>query len=431
MTATQRIAVHAIQDRRRRAVPRPWVVRWTVDGKEHSRAFSHRVPADQYRAKLLAAVANGERFAVKSGEPTSWSKVDLSVAAWARTWVEQNWSTWKPNSRRSAVEAVTRFVIEAVDAKAAAQPTSLRSDVTAWLRSGLTKCSEQPEEMPAWVARWTLPVSSLDTARCVLLETELTTGDDGRPLGAKTASRYRIVAKTLLADAVTNGHLASNPWPTKKRRRSATKVKHAVDVRTLPTPADARAALARVVTHQPGSRGIHVLLSLVYFAGLRPSEARGLYVEDLALPEQGWGSARIHRAYTGIGEAWGDEHELEGDTKTSVNRDVPLHPHLVEVLREYIGDRINGPVVRTRKGNPPSLSNMLRSWRRAQGSNPRWSTYDLRHAAATTWLAAGVPIGEVARRLGHSPEVLLSTYAGVLLGDIETSNARIEQALAT
>lgn len=60
MTATQRIAVHAIQDRRRRVVPRPWVVRWTVDGKEHSRAFSHRVPADQYRAKLLAAVANGE-----------------------------------------------------------------------------------------------------------------------------------------------------------------------------------------------------------------------------------------------------------------------------------------------------------------------------------------------------------------------------------
>jgi len=345
--------------------------------------------------------------------------------------VEQNWSTWKPNSRRSAVEAVTRFVIEAVDGKASAQPTSLRSDVTAWLRSGLTKCSKQLVEMPAWVARWSLPVSSLGTAHCVLLETELTTGDDGRPLGAKTASRNRIVAKTHLADAVAVGHLASNPWPTKKRRGSATKVKHAVDVRTLPTPADARAALASVVTHQPGSRGIHVLLSLVYFAGLRPSDAHGLYVEDLALPKQGWGSARILRAYTGIGEAWGDEHELEGDTKTSVNHDVPLHPDLVEVLREYIGDRINGPVVRTTKGNPPSLPNMLHSWRRAQGSNSRWSTYDLRHAAVTTWLAAGVPIGEVARRFGHSPELLPSTYAGVLLGDIETSNARIEQTLAT
>jgi hypothetical protein len=49
----------------------------------------------------------------------------------------------------------------------------------------------------------------------------------------------------------------------------------------------------------------------------------------------------------------------------------------------------------------------------------------------TTWLAAGVPIGEVARRLGHSPEVLLSTYAGVLIGDGHTSNVRIEQVLAT
>lgn len=39
--------------------------------------------------------------------------------------------------------------------------------------------------------------------------------------------------------------------------------------------------------------------------------------------------------------------------------------------------------------------------------------------------------GRESRRLGHSPEVLLSTYAGVLLGDIETSNARIEQTLTT
>ena len=73
----------------------------------------------------------------------------------------------------------------------------------------------------------------------------------------------------------------------------------------------------------------------------------------------------------------------------------------------------------------------LPSWWRAQGPNPRWSTYDLRHAAATTWLAAGVPIGEVARRLGHSPEVLLSTYAGVLIGDVDASNARIEQTFTT
>ena len=59
----------------------------------------------------------------------------------------------------------------------------------------------------------------------------------------------------------------------------------------------------------------------------------------------------------------------------------------------------------------------------------RRTPYDLRHACATLWLGAGVPVGEVARRLGHSPEVLLKKYAGVLSGDEDLSNARIDAAL--
>ena len=37
--------------------------------------------------------------------------------------------------------------------------------------------------------------------------------------------------------------------------------------------------------------------------------------------------------------------------------------------------------------------------------------YDLRHTAASRWIAEGVDVLEVARRLGHSPTMTLSTYA--------------------
>jgi hypothetical protein len=57
--------------------------------------------------------------------------------------------------------------------------------------------------------------------------------------------------------------------------------------------------------------------------------------------------------------------------------------------------------------------------------------YALRHAAATTWLRAGVPLGEVARRLGHSVETLVSTYVGALQGDDVTANKLIDATLAT
>ena len=42
---------------------------------------------------------------------------------------------------------------------------------------------------------------------------------------------------------------------------------------------------------------------------------------------------------------------------------------------------------------------------------------------------AGVPAGEAALRLGHSVEMLLTTYAGVLEADEELANQRLEAAL--
>ncbi|MFL6056477.1 MAG: hypothetical protein ACJ72W_26805 [Actinoallomurus sp.] len=56
--------------------------------------------------------------------------------------------------------------------------------------------------------------------------------------------------------------------------------------------------------------------------------------------------------------------------------------------------------------------------------------YDLRHACATLLLNAEVPPKEVARRLGHSVEVLWKVYAGCLDGDEERINRMIEKALA-
>src|SRR5690349_5355127 len=51
--------------------------------------------------------------------------------------------------------------------------------------------------------------------------------------------------------------------------------------------------------------------------------------------------------------------------------------------------------------------------------------YDLRHAAVSLWLNAGVPAPTVARRAGHSVDVLLRVYANCVDGDDEIANQRI------
>ncbi|MEP7112211.1 MAG: hypothetical protein ABI862_03010 [Ilumatobacteraceae bacterium] len=55
--------------------------------------------------------------------------------------------------------------------------------------------------------------------------------------------------------------------------------------------------------------------------------------------------------------------------------------------------------------------------------------YDCRHAAATTWLRAGMPLAETARRLGQSVETLVTTYVGALDDEEHTANQRIDTYL--
>lgn len=54
--------------------------------------------------------------------------------------------------------------------------------------------------------------------------------------------------------------------------------------------------------------------------------------------------------------------------------------------------------------------------------------YDLRHAAVSLWLNAGVPATQVAEAAGHSVNVLLRVYAKCLDGRDEAAK-RIEAAL--
>ena len=55
--------------------------------------------------------------------------------------------------------------------------------------------------------------------------------------------------------------------------------------------------------------------------------------------------------------------------------------------------------------------------------------YDLRHAAVSLWLNAGVPATQVAERAGHSVEVLLRVYAKCVDDGDKIANMRIDAVL--
>ena len=90
------------------------------------------------------------------------------------------------------------------------------------------------------------------------------------------------------------------------------------------------------------------------------------------------------------------------------------------MLRTWVERARFGPddlIFRTRTGAADRVE-LARAWQRALRSRPpvparlRLPARRRHHLAA-----AGVPLGEVARRLGHSVETLVSTYVGALTGD--------------
>lgn len=425
----QRIKVYGVQDRRNaERVRLPWVVRYTIDGAHRSKSYRTKAEAERHRGALLQAVQDGDRFDLTTGEPESWQMplADLPVHHWTRRWLAEQWPEWQPRSRTSATEALARFVTLAVRPDAD-RPVAIGS----YLRSHLGPATEgdQDGDLERWLDRNCLTLADLDKAVVSDIARELARRLDGEPLAATTAARYRTNARACIRAAVEAGAIPADPWPARSRTRSLRKVarrKPAIDIRSLPDPATMERALAAIGSHQPGSATYRVMTAVAYYAGLRPSEIAMLRVRALVLPTNGWGRIEVTEADISYDEP--------GEPKTGA-RSVPIPHMLVSMLRDWLVDNaLTDPsdlIFRTRNGTRPTASNWGRAWHRALrsiGCEPL-RVYDCRHAAATTWLRAGVPLGEVARRLGHSVDTLVSTYVGALDGDEQIANDRIDLAL--
>jgi integrase len=145
----------------------------------------------------------------------------------------------------------------------------------------------------------------------------------------------------------------------------------------------------------------------------------------LRLPDSGWGLIDVTEADI--------DFDVPGEPKTG-DRRVPIPANLVVLLRSWLDAHDYGPedlMFRTRRGNRPSQSNWCRAWRLALAKigHRHLRPYDCRHFAATSWLHAGVPLAEAARRLGHSVETLVATYVGALDGDEIAANQMIDEYL--
>jgi integrase len=411
--------------------------RWVVGRRQRSKTFVTRAAAVSFVSELRAATNRGEPFDAATGLPVALlpDTRDTTWWQWAVTYIDLKWPTLAPNSRRSVAEAITAVTMALLPVdRGAPAAVELRSAMMGWVFVTNRRTTIVPPpgvaEAVRWLERHSRPLKDLEKpalAREVL--TKLSLNLDGKPAAATTAARKRAVLFNCFELAVERELLVVNPL-TRVRWR-APKTNEAVDPVTVINPTQARALLDAVAA-QPNGRRLVAFFGCMYYSALRPAEALALQREDLDLPQDpakaGW--LRLARSNPNTVGRWTDEgrrtpRQLKHRAVGSV-RMVPCPPELCVLLRAHLagmppawdGRLFQGPYSGDLRDE-----DYLKTWRAARaivltpgevalGKAKR--PYDLRHAAVSTWLAAGHDPARIATWAGHSVAVLLRTYVHLI-----------------
>jgi integrase len=216
--------------------------------------------------------------------------------------------------------------------------------------------------------------------------------------GPESIRKTLVVMQSVLKRAVRDERLSRNPVAA-VRKPAAARREHIV-----PTTPE---AVERLRAKLDGADA--VLVSLIAYGGLRPGEARGLQWSDVT-------DRNLH-----VRRAVGPEGVKA--TKTTKTRTVPL----ASALRADLGawrravDPAAADFILSRADGAPWTTDDYRNWQRRRLRTAVKASgvalarpYDLRHSAASLWIAEGRNPVEVASWLGHDPTMTLRTYAHVV-----------------
>lgn len=242
---------------------------------------------------------------------------------------------------------------------------------------------------------------------------DLSHGDaDTKALGASMVQRTHQVLSAILADAVKDRMIATNPAAGVKLPRKTRK-------RPVFLNHDQVAELASAA----GQYGPLVLL--LAYTGLRWGEATGLRVRDLDMLRK---RATVSENAVQVGSTI-----HVGTTKGHKQRSVPLPafllPHLARQCERKGRDDLLFPGDSGDYLERPHTGSGWFDKACVTADVPRVTPHDLRHTAASLAVSAGANVKAVQRMLGHaSAAMTLDIYADLFDDDLEAVATALDSA---
>ncbi|WP_328493928.1 site-specific integrase [Streptomyces sp. NBC_00414] len=443
----------------------PYQLRWIVAGKRRFASFPTSALADTRRSELRQALRRGEAFDVESGLPesevrkadaeaVSQAEANLDLTWWdfSREFMKRRWRTAAAKTREGFADSLAAAALGMMADKPNAPDLQAVRRAVRWTVVPAHAHEEPPPPLAkvcAWLAENSLPLSALrDTSKAEDVHYRLAYRLDGKLAAKDTYKRRRRNINAAMEYAIQKGYLDENPIAGLER--TATAASGPLDSRVLMNATQGREFLTAVSyvgsVHRNRGRRLVAFFGCILYAAMRPAEVVGLRLDDCHLPETGWGVLTLRETRPVSGKKWtdsGERHDRRGlkMRDPEADRPVPIPPVLVAMLRAHInefGVAADGRVFQNERGGLVGTSSYWRVWQEARAyafPPPKFHSplaekpYHGRATCITDWLRSGLPVAEVARRAGTSPEVINRHYAGCLDNSEEEENRKIEKAM--
>jgi integrase len=238
----------------------------------------------------------------------------------------------------------------------------------------------------------------------------------GLALSGRTAGLAVQYLGTLFEAAVSDGLVATNPAHGAKRPR----------IDSAPVVPFTAGEIDRLRAAAP--EWFSVALTLGASCGLRQAEATGLTADRINFLARTLTVDRQMISPTGYEPRF-------GPPKTARSyRTVPLADVALDDLARHIkqhGTGVDG-VLLHEDGRPVRRQRFSRVWQtlRVSAGLPTAKFHDTRHTYASVLLSGGVSVAAAADYLGHSPGVLLHTYAHLVPADHDRARSVVQAAFA-
>lgn len=183
-----------------------------------------------------------------------------------------------------------------------------------------------------------------------------------------------------------------------------------------------QAILQKIQTF-PRYEKFYPLLLFAFYSGARIGEIVGLKIKN------------VHEDYVFINNSLKSVNGklIDGDVKRKTSlRNISLPAFVIEALQKAHGNAPTSYVFHDKDNQPISMENLRGYWHRILwkcGVKYR-CFHTIRHTHATQLLAAGIPIVDVAYRLGHTPQMTLSTYGHYINDNNKAISDKVKQIFA-